>query len=228
MATQKLAIFVEGRTEMAFVKRLIQEMVGQENVHIVEERKERGYYIVSAAPPPGGERYEVLVSNCGNDEQVATSIRERYDGLVKAGFGLIIGLRDLYPKTLSDLRALQQGIDSVLPQGAAPCHVVIAVTEIEAWFLQEQNHFLEISTRLSRQTIIDTLDYDVDVCLAEQVPKPSAMLNKIYQIVGKRYRKKTHEVSNLVWSLDMDNLYLDRRRMLSSFDRFASILESVL
>lgn len=228
MTTKRMAIFVEGQTEITFVRRLLQEMVGEANVIIIEERKERGYFTLQKGFPNAGERYEVLAVNCGNDEEVATSIRDRYDNLVAAGYGLVIGLRDLYPKGHLDYQKLQDGINAGLPAGPAPCFVVVALTEVEAWFLQEQNHFLQVSPILDRQCIIDKINYDIDNDIAEDQVKPSKTLNSIYSIAGKRYTKKKYHVSNIVWSLDMENLYLDRRAKLTSFDRFVALIESFL
>lgn len=223
-----MAIFVEGQTEIIFVSRLLHELAGQENVRIIEEKKERGRYLVDEKFSPNNEKYELLVVNCGNDEEVLSSIIERYTQLVDAGFSLIVGLRDLYPKSLVEYDRLTAGINSMLPIGPSPCFVVVAKAEVESWFVQEQLHYPIVDQTLSRANIINQIGCDIDVDLAECLAKPSAKLNEIYMIAGKRYRKRWGQVSNIVYSLDMENLYLDRRGMLTSFDAFVALIEGFI
>lgn len=226
--TKKMAVFVEGQTEMTFVRRLLDEMAGQENVRVIEEKKDRGRYLISEPVPSDNKKYELLVVNCGNDEQVASSIIERYEGLVSADYALIVGLRDLFPMPLTDHDRLTSGINSILPVGPTPCHVVVAKSEVEAWFVQEQNHFPVVDDILTKDFILESIDYDIDTSLAETLHKPSSKLDEIYNLAGRRYRKKKYEVSNIVYSLDMANLYLDRRSMLVSFDSFVTLIEGFL
>jgi hypothetical protein len=83
----KLAVFVEGYTEVVFVEKLIEEIAGKANV-LIEHRKIRGggahrrsYAQVRAARKNSGERYFVLIVDCGGDRLVKERIREEHQNL---------------------------------------------------------------------------------------------------------------------------------------------------
>lgn len=85
---KRLAVFVEGYTEVLFVQRLISEVAGANNV-VIEHSKIRGggraarcISVVKAAKPVTDEKYYVLVVDCGGDALVKTRIQEEHAGRV--------------------------------------------------------------------------------------------------------------------------------------------------
>ena len=96
----RLAIFVEGYTEVVFVERLIEEIAGRDKV-LIEHREIRGgatvrrtFAQVRAARPDTGQQYYVLIVDCGGDRQVKSRIVEEHEGLFAsvAGCGQIVDL----------------------------------------------------------------------------------------------------------------------------------------
>lgn len=82
----KLAIFVEGQTEQAFVRKLLEEIAGTKNL-LIEERAARGgrkdkrrMRRLDAIDADSGKKYFVMIVDCGSDERVKSDIVERYDG----------------------------------------------------------------------------------------------------------------------------------------------------
>src|SRR5208282_3190214 len=110
----RLAIFVEGYTEVVFVEKLIEEIAGENNVRI-EWRRIRGggsarrsSALVRAAKPDTGQQYYVLVFDCGGDRLVKPRIVEEHVSLTNMGYLKIIGMRDVRPDfTHSTIGALQ-------------------------------------------------------------------------------------------------------------------------
>jgi len=90
--------------------------------------------------------------------------------------------------------------------------IIIAVHEIEAWFLAESNHFTCIDMRLTQsfiQSQLSILGYNLytdDLTLRLQ---PSQDLKTIYQLVGKTYSKKKNHIERTVECLDYTNLYFN-------------------
>ena len=77
--------------------------------------------LITAARPETGEKYYVLIYDCGGDEPVKARILEEHSNLTNKGYSAILGLRDVkprfthaeIPKLEADLpKDIQQSIDS--------------------------------------------------------------------------------------------------------------------
>jgi len=222
----KLAVFVEGQTELIFLRRLIEEIGGTNNLTFREERWHAKSFITLSTEPAAGQPFFVLIVDCCSDHAVLSAILDRHASLTAANYDLILGVRDLYPSSHADLPVLIADIATYLPAGGTPIEIVVAVAEIEAWFMQENLHFPKIDPSINRASVLATLHYDIDVDHAETLPHPAASLDQAYRIGSKRYTKSKARVSRTVKWLDYEHLYLDRRPMLQSFDSFVTHLES--
>src|SRR4051812_48015868 len=110
----KMAIFVEGYTEVVFIDRLIEELANKNSV-LIEWRVIRGgmsssrttRMLKAKAPEPDREHL-VVIFDCGNDDLVKTRIRQEYQNLTTAGYSRIVCLRDVYPTfTYDDIHVLE-------------------------------------------------------------------------------------------------------------------------
>lgn len=228
---KKAAIFVEGQTELIFVRRLLEEIAGINNITFIEEQKHgRSYISLSAKSTETMEDrpYSILIVNCCSDGAVATAIKDRHAGLRANNYDIILGLRDLYPSNYADLLSLKTKLHSILPTANPPAKITIAIAEVEAWFLQENKHFAFINPACTKQAIRAATGYDIDVDMAETQFKPSKTLDDAYKVGGERYSKKKWSTHRTVFALDYAHLYLDRRKMLSSFDEFVTEIENFL
>jgi len=92
----KLAIFVEGQTELLIVKNLIFLLFDNSvlNIFCIKLIGDASRYnsLNYSVPQPF---IEILLVDVGNDERVLTSIKEREKNLFKSGYSKIIGLRDM-------------------------------------------------------------------------------------------------------------------------------------
>jgi hypothetical protein len=119
---KKAAFFVEGQTELMFVRRLLEEIAGARHIAFREERRHAKTYIVLSSGFIANQSYFVLIVDCCSDGAVASAIIERHAGLGVAGYDLILGLRDLYPLRIADLAALKAGLARALPTTAPKTH----------------------------------------------------------------------------------------------------------
>ena len=210
---RRLAVFVEGDTDQAFMERLIAEVVGHNQVVIDVTNS-----LCSGAPwsitastyttQRDDTSFYVLIVNCGNDERVVGAINERYDHLVAAGYDLIIGMRDVLPRAIEEVDRLRAALERNLAHGPLRVELVLAVMELEAWFLGEVTHLVKLDHRLTTQFIERELGVDLDTIDIQAVEHPTRVLNRIYRLVGRRYLKGRFRAQQTLGALDFDEIYL--------------------
>lgn len=212
----KLAVFVEGQTEQLFVEQFVKAVAGRHNV-TVETCKAHGggrkgprQVTILTAADAGGRKYYVLIHDSASDGRVASDIRENYDSLVRAKYSRIVGLRDVYPQPRARIPAMRTAIDSVLPKGKVPVHLILCVMEIEAWFIGEYTHFAEIDARITSQRASEIIGTDVLTLDVESIDEPTATLKRIYSLAERRYySKKKSPMRRTIDALDFDRVYLE-------------------
>lgn len=229
MPAKRLACFVEGVTEHEFFVRLISAIAGNIGLQIeCTELWGKGQSaIVESTFSTGGiePKFCVLIVNCNNDGRVVTAIRDRYEGLVKEGYDLVLGIRDVYPVTHSKLNSLRAGIDAELPNGSVICKVLLSVMEIEAWFLADHVHLTRIDARLTQAYILQNLGIDISPQNVESFYCPTDELQRIYRLVGKVYYKGRRRAMQTLDRLSYDDLYLQHSRDVNSLGALCNTLD---
>jgi hypothetical protein len=228
---RKLAVFVEGNTESLFIEKLIEESAGVHDV-IIERRKIRGgnkikrtVVIINATKPNSGQRYYVLLIDCGGDKAVKSRILEEHENLTRAGYTMIIGVRDVRPDfTYADIPKLETRLKMYIKTSLIPVVFVLSVMEIEAWFLSEVNHFPKIDPSITVPLIKAKLGFDPEKDDMTQRPTPSDDLNDCYQLGGKTYIKDITTVS----MLDYAFLYIELPKKISHIKRLADAIDGFL
>ncbi len=225
----RLAVFVEGYTEVVFVKKLFEEVAGKNNV-LVEHWKIRGgsrtrrtMRLVEALKASTGQKYYVLIVDCGGDETVKTRIREEHENLTKKGYSRIIGIRDVAPTfTHADIPKLAASLPKYIKTSLIPVEFILAIMEIEAWFLAEATHYQRIDPAITVAAIKARLGFDPENDDMEQRLAPAEDLNKCYQIGGRTYLK--HRAQDTVDALDYALIYV---RFPAKFDYLGRLLRSI-
>lgn len=208
---KKLAVFVEGATELIFTEKLIRAIAVKNDV-VIQTKKIRGGTSVprqvielSAGNPCGTERYFVLIFDCGGDHQVKTRILEEHEGLTQSGYSKIIGFRDVRPSfSLAEVPRLEVGLRYQIKTSKAPVSFILSVMEIEAWFIAEHSHFQKINPELDVTKIEENFGFNPsnhDVCT---LSNPADDIDKYYQLVGEKYQKSS---SLTLDALDMTEIY---------------------
>ncbi|MBD2188500.1 DUF4276 family protein [Pseudanabaena mucicola] len=230
---KRLAIFVEGQTEKIFVRKLLEEIAGKSNIAIAEQdmqgkQNSRFTVLTMSDPVTAQTKYYVLICNSGSDNSVVSDIRDQYASLVSSGYSKIIGLRDVYPIPIADKGILEGSLRTVLPRGSVSSHIVLAIMEVEAWFLAEWKHFLKIDVNLTTSLIQSNLGFNPEVDNMENRNHPAEDLHQAYQLVGKSYRKKENQVNRVVSNLDYEFLYLQLAGIIPSLGKFISYIDDFM
>lgn len=227
--TRKLAVFVEGQTELLFLERLLLELAGFHNITICREVLHGGHYrrLRSAGSRNGCEPYEALLVNCECDGKVKSAILERKNLLKAQGYSAILGLRDLYPEfDRSELTAVSDGLQAGLADPQVFVRIVLSVLEIEAWFLNEWTHLARISPVLTPEYIeASVVGLDLRTVAAEDLPHPATLTDQIYRLVGMSYRKRESDALRIMNALDFNRLYFDVRGNVAAFNELLSYLD---
>lgn len=230
---KRLAVFVEGHTEVLFVQSLISEIAGANNV-LIEHSKIRGgsravrsFSVVKAAKQVTNEKYYVLVVDCGGDALVKTRIQEEHQRLTTKGYSKIIGMRDVRPKfTYADIAKLEAGLKKYIKTSLAPVEFVLAVMEIEAWFLAEINHFTRIDPYITVEAIKANLAFDPALDDMALRTNPTDDLHASYMIGGKEYKKSNAAIT--VNALDFEHIYFGLQDKVPHLKRLVNIIEEFL
>lgn len=208
----KVAIFTEGQTEQIFVCEAVRQLANDKSYYIVNETKNGSgdrMIKMDAGKIGDPDNYHIYVQicNCASDSQVLSTVREEYDSLLVAGFDHIIAIRDLYPHSKDKLPKILAAIDKFSPQGTVIPLFVVAVAEIEAWFVAENEHFTKIHPDLNPARIFEHSGIDITIN-SENFEHPSEVVDLAYKVVGKNYSKDRATVTQTVSALDMIEYFL--------------------
>lgn len=233
---KRIAFFVEGQTEQIFINRLIKEILGTQSINIIQKQFRGGtnipkQEIVRNMSFSRNPKFEVLIFDCGADNRVKSEIMDNIINLREKGYEKIVGVRDLYPIPVADLERLEKGL-RYLPhkfKKEAPFFdIIIAIHEIEAWFMAETRHFQKVDKRLaSGKFIKERLGFDPYSIDPESRVHPAKDLDNIYRLVGKSYTKKYHTTARVVNKLDFNHIRNQLRYDIDSLDRLMGVIEGV-
>lgn len=228
-----MAFFVEGQTEQIFVNRLIRYILGPKQTNIIQKRlrggtnapKEEITRHMSLARNPD---YEVLIVDCGADNRVKSEMLENLENLSENDFHYMIGLRDLYPLPLDEYEKLYKGLQFLPPRlkkTSVKFEIVVAVREIESWFLAETTHFLKIDKKLTGEYIQKKLGFNPRLVDPITRVHPADDMNNIYQLVGQSYAKKYNQTAKIVHSLDIKQIMGPLRHKFKGINDLITIIE---
>ncbi len=232
---KRIAFFVEGQTEQIFLNRLVKEILGAQYTNIILKQQRGGtnapkVEIVRNRSISIRPKYEVLISDCGSDNKVKSELIDNLSNMQEKGYSMLIGLRDLYPLPLSDYEKLKKGLEylpAYLKKDGNRFEFIVAVQEIETWFIAETHHFLKVDRKLTPRLIKEGIGYNPEAIDTQTIRHPAKDLNYIYSLVGKTYNKRHWQVNKLVNRLDFNNIKGNIRYKLAPLDKLISILEDV-
>ena len=214
---RKVAIFVEGQTELIVVREYLLKWFNYENIEI-ECRTlftDSKFHLVPHDFHTPAPQYHFQIINVGNDNAVLSRILKREEYMWNAGYDKIIGLRDMYSKeyremsTVIDHNVNQQFInarvETVNKRAKQPDKIFMcfAIMETEAWFLGLSEIFELIDARLTNTFIHENIGKDLENLDPEtDIFHPAVLLNNIYDLVGLSYKKHEGDIEALVKLID--------------------------
>ncbi len=155
-----------------------------------------------------------------------SDILDSYDSLSKHAYEKILGLRDVYPMTYSDIAKLETGLKYHVPTRPVPVSIMLAVMEIEAWFLAETTHISRIHSSLTLDFIKNKLHLDLATTDLERRSHPANDLDNIYHLGGLAYNKKKSCILRTIRALDFSRLYLDLKERMTYLGKFVAELDA--
>jgi hypothetical protein len=219
----KLAVFVEGQTDQIFVEELIYQIAGRQDVHIDcvtafggGPAGERAFLEVQATQRPDpNKKFYVIIYNSAGYERVLSDVREHYQNLASQNYKLIIALRDVKPQTQADIPTIRADFTTFLPQRPIYPLLVLAIMELEAWFIAESSHFPKIHASLTPAVVAARLGYDPATSDLEQRLDPVGDLRRVYTVGG--YNKSRRHAERTVNVIDYGAVYFTLK------ERFADL-----
>ena len=233
---KKVAIFVEGQTELIVVREYLLKWFNYENIEI-ECRTlftDSKFHIAPydfVTPTP---QYHFQIINVGNDNAVLSRILKREEFMWNAGYDKIIGLRDMYSKAYREMSTIIDAnlnqefinarIETINEKAKQPTKILMcfAIMETEAWFLGLSEIFELIDARLTNAFIQRATDKNLEIIDPEMaIFHPATLMNDIYNLVELRYRKHEGDIEALVKLIERaDFESLLRRDKCNSFNVF--------
>jgi hypothetical protein len=235
-AMKKMAIFVEGLTELRFVDRLLREIVAERSLEIVHAkasggaRGSRRMLSVSAkTKAQAARKFFFLIVDSGTDNRVGSDIRDNYEAMAAQGFSSIVGIRDVRPDfSLAELPKLRRGLCYRLKTKPIQVLFVLGVMEIEAWFLAEHSHYSRVHPAITPLRIQADLGFD-PICDDMQLRlNPAQDLNDSYALEGLAYKKKTAHIQRTIDALDYAAIYCDHPKKFPDVANFIIVLDAFL
>lgn len=229
----RLAIFVEGHTELQFIERLLLEVAGRNHILIEKNRVSGGkktpinISILESPRPASGEKFYVLLMDCGGDQQVSKRIHQQHKYLSEKNYTKIIGIRDVRPDfSRADISSLEVNLKKYIKTSLIPVEFILSILEIEAWFLSEFNHFSKINPAITIASIEGALGFNPekdDLSLRED---PATDLKNVYALGGETYEKGGDEKT--LNALDYSFIYLELKDKIPYLDKLIRSIDDFL
>jgi len=230
----KISIFVEGQTERIFLEKFLEEYFNPAEF-VVESCRLIGNKIsvIRTRKIYSGIQVYFLIYDVGNDERVASALLERAENMINnKGYNHLLALRDLYPKHIQEknrvVNAMQREFNKY--SYSNKLKLILAIMEIEAWFLADYNLFSRMNSQLTPEYIQEETSYDLVNDNPESYYHPSKVVDDIYKLIGQRYKKRKKQSYKITHNIDYNFLFLDvaESGKISSFFYFLECINESL
>lgn len=230
----KMAIFVEGQTELIFMERLVESIAGKHNVHIDTivgfggTKVPRQWIQINATGPQPHQKYHVVIYSSENYGRVVSDIRDRYTDLISQGFSYIIGMRDVHPQPAADIPTIRSDFAMFVPSNPVVPQQILQVMEIEAWFIAEYFHYPHIHPNLTHSVATAHFSFDPSTYDVQLIPSPCDTLRSFYMLEHKGYNKSRKHRERTVDVLDYAHLYLGVAPRIPDFANLVRTIDTFL
>jgi hypothetical protein len=235
---RKIAIFVEGNTELIFVREYLRKRFEYEDLEVECRKRQFGRFDKVPFPVPNpNAKYHFRIIDSGSDARVLDDILEDEKLLINLGYQKIIGLRDMYSENYLKEIKHQRKVNPELNQkfidrfnarinreakNPQQIHFHFAIMELEAWFLG----IPELWERkgISNQSIKEKLGFDLSTIDPETtILHPAETIKDILKIINEPYRKQVSEVESLMSCIEKQDFEdLQNSQKCNSFKEFTS------
>lgn len=180
-------------------------------------------------------KYLVHIYISSADNKVNSDVNEIIPNLQQLDFSAIIALKDLRgdvngrSKIEADLPSVEAGDRYAFANSPIPITSIIAVMEIETWFIGETNHYTNYDARLTKNLIQANkciINVDPYVDRLEGIAEPAETLDRIYQLVRRHYSKKERVRRKTIQAIDWNNLYFMLPRRITKLHDFVTAIDN--
>jgi hypothetical protein len=228
---KKIAIFVEGQTERIFMVRFLSEYLGDKKIEIRIEKNlgNRGVKYMGMRKNPYAEFY-ILVYDVGGDSNVVSAVKERAEKMInRAGYSWLLALRDLYPNLREEKNRVIAAFKQIFERYpySSQLRLILAIMEIEAWFLVDYNLFEKIHPFATLKNIKDRLNIDLAEDDPESYNHPSEVIKDIFGLFAEKYKKREKQAHKIAANIDYHFLICSDEVLnkISSFHYFIKCLD---
>lgn len=234
----KTAIFVEGQTELIFVREMLLRLFEYQNIRIGCHTLFTDSKFQSTEYSFGDDTaaYYFQIINVGNDNAVITRLLNREKYLWNIGFERIIGLRDMYSnayRALSRERKIDETLNQKFIQGSRktidekaekPENIFLsfAIMEAEAWLLGMPIAFERMNEDLTLKNIAKHLNINLNEIDTEtKFFHPANEVKAIFELTENKYKKRKGDVNALVNCIEKEDYEaLHESEKCASFSSF--------
>lgn len=230
---RKISIFVEGQTERIFVEKLLTEYLTSTKLKTVtcKLRGDRITNIIEKGNIQNPEFY-ILIYDVGSGEKVVSALMDNAERMIsEQGYDYLFALRDLHPVPSNQKEKLINKINGVFNDKfifANRLRLILAIKEIEAWFLADCNVFSKINPILTPDYIKNNTSYDLVNDIVEDYDNPPEIVNKILKLIGQQYKKKEKDVYKITYRIDYSYLCLSAVTKVISLLYFIKCIDESL
>ncbi len=237
---RKIAIFVEGNTELIFVREYLRKRFEYQDLEIECRKRQFGRFDKVPYPIPNpNAKFHFRIIDVGGDGNVLDNMLSDENLLQRIGYEKIIGLRDMFSESykkavkqplrivpaISD-KFIERANSRILEQAKSPTKMKLcfAIMEIEAWFLAIPNIWAKKGISTAQLKSVLKTDYST-IDPETTFLHPTETIKDILKIINEPYRKQADEVESLVGKITKQDFEdLQNSQKCNSFKEFASNL----
>lgn len=237
----KYAVYVEGKAEMLFIADILQkysgynpDVIGFRCINLISDSLEYIPY-PSQGDESANKFYQIV--NVNNDSRVISELRQDIPNLVRQGFQIIIGLKDVYGASYDAVRGSEQVIDIEqisylhkiqstalnVPEGV-DVRLHFAIMEYETWMLSLIENFVS-SAGGDLADILSSLGIDVEDDFELNVFHPAKVVEKVFGTIGKKYGKHEADQYSFLSTLIVQDY--EKLRHSGKCSSFKKLLDSL-
>lgn len=230
MNVRKVALFVEGLAEQVFVRDFLIKWYDWDGSKVGLTCYKLHAGNEYDAPYPYGtadsENY-FQIFNVGNDNSVLSIMLDRADWLHKAGYTLVVGLRDMFSKVYHQ-KTFQKNNERVIDPEINERFIQSAKEEMEASSkpLELQMHYAIMEVEAWLLGMSKFMEYLQDINDPEtDIYHPAEKLKELMEDMGSGYDKHSKDIESIIGNLEKeDYLALYESGRCVSFRKFVEVL----
>ena len=238
----KYAVYVEGKAEMLFVTDVLYKysnydpmIVGFKCINLNSDTFEYVAYPAQGEESTSRDYYQIV--NVNNDNRVVSKLKQDIPNLMKQGFEIIIGLRDVfgvdYDNICSQRQAIDNGLIAQMHQAQSEqikydgvdTRLHFAVMEYETWMMALLDKYILEKGYVPKEVFTAAgVDYNSD--FEQTVYHPYKNVQKIFHVMNSRYDKHEDEHFAFLKCLARDDY--ESLRNSNRCTSFRSFMDSLL